>query len=107
MVYPLWLIRKVFLSIMKESPLFVNSFETLLWILEHTRKFPKHQRFVMAKRIREADPAMYQIIKGNNTWERREYSLEAIFDAGELAISADLFPTVARTHQLTATSSLK
>lgn len=39
---------------MKESPIFIKSFETLLWILEHTKKFPKHQRFVMAKRIEEA-----------------------------------------------------
>ena len=39
---------------MKESPIFLKSFETLEWILNHTRKFPKHQRFVMAKRIEEA-----------------------------------------------------
>ncbi len=39
---------------MRESPIFVKSFETMVWILEHTRKFPKHQRFVMAKRIEEA-----------------------------------------------------
>ena len=39
---------------MKESPIFIKSFETLEWILDHTRKFPKHQRFVMAKRIEEA-----------------------------------------------------
>lgn len=39
---------------MKESPIFVKSFETLVWILEHTRKFPKHQRFVLAKRIEDA-----------------------------------------------------
>lgn len=39
---------------MQQSPIFVKSFETLLWILEHTKKFPKHQRFVLAKRIEEA-----------------------------------------------------
>ena len=39
---------------MKESPIFLKSFETLEWILQHTAKFPKHQRFVMAKRIEEA-----------------------------------------------------
>jgi hypothetical protein len=38
----------------KESPIFVKSFETVLWLLEHTAKFPKHQRFVMAKRIEDA-----------------------------------------------------
>jgi len=39
---------------MKESPIFVKSFETVLWLLEHTAKFPKHQRFVLAKRIEDA-----------------------------------------------------
>jgi len=39
---------------MKESPIFVKGFETLRWILEHTKKFPKHQRFVMARRIEDA-----------------------------------------------------
>jgi len=38
----------------KESPIFLKSFETLVWLLDRTRKFPKHQRFVMAKRIEEA-----------------------------------------------------
>jgi 23S rRNA-intervening sequence protein len=38
----------------RESPIFIKSFEILEWILAHTRKFPKHQRFVMAKRIEDA-----------------------------------------------------
>ena len=39
---------------MKESPIFIKSFEMLQWLLNHTRKFPKHQRFVMARRMEEA-----------------------------------------------------
>jgi len=39
---------------MKASPIFVKSFETLRRILEHTKKFPKHQRFVMARRVEDA-----------------------------------------------------
>ncbi|MBY0401911.1 diversity-generating retroelement protein Avd [Myxococcota bacterium] len=39
---------------MKQSPIFIKSYETLQWILERTRRFPAHQRFVMAKRIEEA-----------------------------------------------------
>jgi hypothetical protein len=38
----------------RQSPIFIKSFETLEWILAHTRKFPKHQRFVMAKRIEDS-----------------------------------------------------
>ena len=39
---------------MKESPIFIKSYEMLTWLLNHTRKFPKHQRFVMARRMEEA-----------------------------------------------------
>jgi hypothetical protein len=35
----------------KESPIFIKSYEMLTWLLNHTRKFPKHQRFVMARRM--------------------------------------------------------
>jgi len=44
---------------MKDSPIFLKSFETLEWILTHTSKFPKHQRFVMAKRIEDAALAFH------------------------------------------------
>ena len=47
---------------MKESPIFIptgaavdrKTYETLVWLLQHTQKFPKSQRFVMAKRMEEA-----------------------------------------------------
>ncbi len=48
---------------MKESPIFLKSFETLEWILNHTQKFPKHQRFVMAKRIEEAALAFHDNLR--------------------------------------------
>ncbi len=44
---------------MKESPIFVKSFETLEWLLDHTQKFRKSQRFVMAKRMEEAALAFH------------------------------------------------
>lgn len=36
------------------SPIFMKSFDMVLWVLEHTKKYPKHQRFVLAKRTEEA-----------------------------------------------------
>ena len=33
--------------------MFIKSFEMVLWLMEHTKKFPKHQRFVLAKRMEE------------------------------------------------------
>ncbi len=38
----------------RESPLLLKSYETLVWLLRHTQKFPKSQRFVLAKRMEEA-----------------------------------------------------
>lgn len=37
-----------------QSPIFLKSFETTVWLLNLTKKFPKHQRFVLAKRIEDA-----------------------------------------------------
>ena len=47
---------------MKESPIFIKAYETMIWILEHTKKFPKNQRFVMAQRIEDAALSFYDDI---------------------------------------------
>ncbi len=36
---------------MKQSPIFIKVYDLSKWLLEHTHKFPKSQRFVMAKRV--------------------------------------------------------
>lgn len=47
---------------MKESPLFIKTYDFTVWLLEHTIKFPKSQRFVMAKRIEEAVLNFYDLL---------------------------------------------
>lgn len=47
---------------MKESPIFVKTYDFTKWLLEHTIKFPKSQRFVMAKRIEEAILNFYDLL---------------------------------------------
>ena len=47
---------------MKESPIFAKTYDFTKWLLEHTVKFPKSQRFVMAKRIEEAILNFYDSI---------------------------------------------
>ena len=61
---------------MTESPIFLKSFETLTWILEHTKKFPKHQRFVLAKRIEDAALSMHDALVGATKTKRKSKSLE-------------------------------
>jgi hypothetical protein len=38
----------------RESPIYAKSYDLLKWILPSTVKFPKHQRFVLARQIEEA-----------------------------------------------------
>lgn len=37
-----------------ESPLFVKSYDFLLWLLNTTEKFPKSERFRLARRLEDA-----------------------------------------------------
>jgi hypothetical protein len=37
-----------------QSPIFVKTEAFMLWLLQHTAKFPKHERFRLAKRIDDA-----------------------------------------------------
>ena len=39
---------------MKASPIFVKTYELLRWLLAQTVKFPKAQRFLLAKRIEDS-----------------------------------------------------
>lgn len=72
---------------MKESPIFIKSFETLEWILQHTQKFPKHQRFVMAKRIEEAALSFQdQLIWATKTHEKAATLVEAGFHLERLKV---------------------
>ena len=38
----------------RESPVFVKSFDLLKWLLPATAKFPRQQRFVLARQIEDA-----------------------------------------------------
>jgi len=39
---------------MVEYPLFPKTYDLIAWLLPHTQKFPKSQRFVLAKRVEDA-----------------------------------------------------
>lgn len=46
----------------QESPIFVKTHDFVRWLLEHTIKFPKSQRFVMAKRTEDAALDFYDLL---------------------------------------------
>lgn len=39
---------------MQQSPIFIKTETFLVWLLEHTRKFPKYERFRLAKHLEDA-----------------------------------------------------
>lgn len=46
----------------KHSPLFLKSYEMLVWLIGHTAKFPRQQRFVMAQRMEDAGLGFYDAL---------------------------------------------
>ncbi len=48
---------------MQESPLFIKTDELLIWLVRCTEKFPKSQRFRMARRIEDAAFSFQELIQ--------------------------------------------
>jgi hypothetical protein len=38
---------------MKQSPIFVRTYDLLVWLIPRTTKFPREQRFVLGKAVQE------------------------------------------------------
>jgi len=45
----------------KQSPLFSKTYDLLLWLLAHNDKFPKIERFRLAKRLEDTIFAIYNL----------------------------------------------
>ena len=54
----------------RESPAFVKTYDLLRWLLPATAKFPKQQRFVLARQIEETAFAFHRELlrAGSNGW---------------------------------------
>ena len=44
----------------KQSPIFVKSYDLMAWLIPHTLKFPKSQRGVLARRVQSQVFALYE-----------------------------------------------
>jgi len=83
---------------MQQSPIFLKGYETLVWILNHTEKFPRAQRFVMAKRIQEAALGFYDDLvwaskskaRRREALSRADYHLERLRIYNRLAMEMKL-----------------
>jgi hypothetical protein len=58
---------------LKESPLFVKTYDFLIWLSNHTSQFPKSERFRLAKRIEDTCFDFYEgiIHAARNNAERK------------------------------------
>jgi len=46
----------------KQSPIFVKTYDFLVWLLGRTARFPKNERFRMARRLEETAFAFYDLL---------------------------------------------
>lgn len=46
----------------RQSPIFVKTSDFILWLLEHTEKFPKSERFRLGKRLEDAAFEFYELL---------------------------------------------
>jgi DNA-binding GntR family transcriptional regulator len=46
----------------QQSPIFNKTYDLILWLLNHTEKYPKNERFRMAKRLEDTAFAFYELL---------------------------------------------
>ena len=75
-----------------QSPIFVKTHDLLLWLLQHTAKFPKSERFRMAKRVEDSAFRFYDLIaratKAGD--KRRSVLLEADLELDRVRLNVRL-----------------
>lgn len=72
----------------KQSPIFTRASDFLLWLMEHTEKFPKSERFRMAKRLEDCAFKFYEllILATRSTKKKRQLLLEADVELEKLRL---------------------
>ena len=60
----------------RQSPIFSRTSDFLLWLMNHTEKFPKSERFRMAKRLEDSAFSFYELlIEATRTTKRKRQTL--------------------------------
>lgn len=93
--------RKNFGVPVKESPIFIKAYETMVWIMQHTAKFPKNQRFLMAKRMEEASLDFYERL---NLAARRKDggAVKSLSEADEVLANLKMYNRLCKDLKLLA-----
>ena len=71
----------------QQSPIFSKTYDFILWLLNHTEKFSKSERFRMARRLEDAAFAFYELlIKATRTKRKRAVLLDADLELDKLRL---------------------
>jgi hypothetical protein len=57
------------------SPIFGKTYDFILWLLNHTDKFPKNERFRLARRLEDAAFEFYELLIQTTRTTRRKQAL--------------------------------
>jgi len=84
----------------KQSPIFTKSSDFLLWLLNHTGKFPKSERFRMAKRLEDSAFSFYELLieATRSTRRKRQLLVQADVELEKLR----LYMRISQAHKLTS-----
>jgi hypothetical protein len=75
-----------------QSPIFAKTHDLLIWLLQHTARFPKNERFRMAKRVDDSAFRFYDLIARatKSGDKRRSVLLEADLELDRLRLNVRL-----------------
>ena len=80
----------------RQSPIFVKTYDLQLWLLERTARFPKHERFRIARRVEESMFSFYDLILqagrlgDERTKDKRRLLLQADLELDRLRLTIRL-----------------
>lgn len=83
-----------------QSPIFSKTYDFILWLLHHTEKFPKSERFRMARRLEDTAFDFYELlIKATRTNRPRAVLLDADLELDKLRLYVRLSHARGLTNQ--------
>lgn len=59
----------------KQSPIFTRTSDFIIWLLDHTEKFPKSERFRMARRLEDSVFSFYELLIESTRSNKRKRQL--------------------------------
>ena len=72
----------------KQSPIFTRTTDFILWLLDHTEKFPKSERFRMARRLEDSVFSFYELLieATRSTRRKRQLLIQADVELEKLRL---------------------